>query len=280
MKDCKLIFLDIDGTLINSEKEITPFTKKVIQEVVYKLDKTVVLISARMPKSLSHLCTQLNIPKNIVAFNGSIAHLAMLNDWTIQPKADLLIDHELIINSFETTKEFDDTSFNIYTKEEWYTNNTGRWTQREMNNTFVKADKIDLSSDNIKGYISGKQVHKVLIRSNPKNQQQISSRLRILEVDKNANFTDTRNKLAEITPLNISKGGIISQIAGITKISTSEMMAFGDADNDIEMLETVRFGFAMQGANERLKKVAYEVIGSNNENGVAYKLCEAFDLKI
>ena len=64
----------------------------------------------------------------------------------------------------------------------------------------------------------------------------------------------------------------------MTNISTDRMMAFGDADNDIEMLASVNYGYAMEGCNDRLAAVAHKVIGSNNEDGVAHHLASFFDL--
>lgn len=276
MLDTKLLFLDIDGTLINSAKEISPRTKAAVQHVRKQHGVEIVLISARMPKSLEYLCTILDIPVNIVAFNGSIAKLAMLDHEVIELPAHRLLSHDLVTACHEAAKDYDDTSINIYTAERWLTNNTDRWTQREMFNTLVKADATDLHSHNIGTYLDGLHVHKVLLRSGPETVDDIAAKLTAQALHTQANTTNTRSKLIELTPHGVDKGKAIAQLSDRTGIPLTQMMAFGDADNDIEMLQTVKYGFAMADCSPELQSVAYEVVGSNNEEGVAAKLEAVF----
>ena len=276
MRDTKLLFLDIDGTLINSAKEITPRTRAAVQHVRKEHGVEVVLISARMPKSLEHLCRVLDIPVNIVAYNGSIAKLAMLNHEIIELPASQLLSHDLVTACHESAKDYADTSINIYTAERWLTNNTDRWTQREMNNTLVEADVTDLHSDNIHRHLSGLHVHKVLLRSGPDTVDQIATKLAAKNLDTQANTTNTRSKLIELTPYGVDKGKAVKQISIRTGIPTAHMMAFGDADNDIELLQTVKYGYAMAGCSAALSDAAFQVVGSNNDEAVATQLEKVF----
>lgn len=276
MLDTKLLFLDIDGTLINHAKQITPRTKAAVSRVRKEHGVEVVLISARMPKSLAYLCSQLDIPINIVAFNGSICKLQLLGDRVIQLPSEQLLNHDLIVYCHEAAKDYDDMSINIYTEDQWLSNNTDRWTRREMNNTLVEPDVTNIASDNIQTHLTGKYVHKVLIRSNPENTNEVAAKLKSAGQDQLANMTVTKSKLMEFTPYGVNKGKAIMQIAELTGIATDQMMAFGDADNDVEMLQTVKYGFAMEDASDRLRAAAYEMVGSNEQDGVAVKLEEIF----
>jgi len=269
--------LDIDGTLINSEKQITPRTKAAIHKVRQR-GVSVVLISARMPKSLEHICKQLEIPVNIVAFNGSVMKLDLLGGKTVEMPEEQLLSHGLVQQCHEVAKDYADTSINIYSTDRWLTNNTDRWTQREMSNTMVDADITDLTSDNIAQHLAGMHVHKVLLRSNPATVQLIADQLSAHQLTTQANTTNTRNKLVELTPHGVDKGKAVRTIGELLGVPVSRMMAFGDADNDVEMLDVVDYGFAMAGCSDRLRAAAYEVVGSNNEEGVAKVLEREFDL--
>ena len=54
-------------------------------------------------------------------------------------------------------------------------------------------------------------------------------------------------------------------------------MAFGDQMNDYEMLQQVKYGYAMSNAVEPVKAIAYEVIGSNDEQSVITKIKEMLE---
>ena len=54
-------------------------------------------------------------------------------------------------------------------------------------------------------------------------------------------------------------------------------MAFGDQMNDYEMLQQVKYGYAMSNAVEPIKHVAYDVIGSNDEQSVISKIKEVIE---
>ena len=57
-------------------------------------------------------------------------------------------------------------------------------------------------------------------------------------------------------------------------ISNEEAGAFGDQMNDYEMLQTVKYGYAMANAMPPVKEVAYQVIDSNENDGVILKIKE------
>ena len=273
--DTKLLFLDIDGTLINSDKEITPRTKAAVTRAREEHGVEVVLISARPPQSLVHICGMLDIPVNVVAFNGSIARLSMLPDAVVELPASQLLDKDLVIGCHKLAQPYEDMSINIYTDSQWLTNDSAnRWTQREINNTMVRPEVTDLNSGNIASYLHDLQVHKVLLRSNPANVELLAGELVAVGLDSQANTTNTRNKLIELTPHGVDKGKAVHKISRLTGINVSQMMAFGDADNDVEMLQAVGLGYAMADCNDKLRAVATEVVGSNNEEGVAAKLEE------
>lgn len=83
-----------------------------------------------------------------------------------------------------------------------------------------------------------------------------------------------------ITPVSSGHGDIDLIIPGIHKargikllqddwgISDDETAAFGDSGNDYEMIKHVKYGFAVENANAKVKEAAYAVIGSNNSESV------------
>jgi len=78
--------------------------------------------------------------------------------------------------------------------------------------------------------------------------------------------------MVEILPPKTSKGVALQSLLKQMKITASEMMAIGDGENDLEMLELAGLSVAIGNADERLKKIADHVVATNDEDGVAEAL--------
>lgn len=82
----------------------------------------------------------------------------------------------------------------------------------------------------------------------------------------------TNEQWLEIMPLNASKANAIKQLQSLLKCE--KVVVFGDGKNDIDMFETADECYAVQNAHEDLKRIATEIISSNEEDGVAKWLDE------
>lgn len=81
--------------------------------------------------------------------------------------------------------------------------------------------------------------------------------------------------LLEIGHAKAGKGETLGQLLNILGIPKEEAMAFGDAENDTDMLTAVTYGIAMGNASEELKALAFEVTASNEEDGVGKAVAAA-----
>lgn len=73
----------------------------------------------------------------------------------------------------------------------------------------------------------------------------------------------------EIMPKHVTKGNALKELADCLQISMEEVMAFGDGENDIEMLQMVGTGVVMENALANVKEVADQICPSNNDDGIA-----------
>ena len=80
------------------------------------------------------------------------------------------------------------------------------------------------------------------------------------------------DRAVDVVPANSSKGVAIEQILQYFHLTPSQSMAFGDSYNDMEMLQSVGTGIAMGNAPDLLKSVAKDVCGSVSEDGI-YHYC-------
>ena len=74
-----------------------------------------------------------------------------------------------------------------------------------------------------------------------------------------------------------NKGSAIRRLCEMWDISLDECIAFGDSCNDLEMLQSVKYGYAMENADDRVKKIAPYKTLSNNEDGVLNIINKLFE---
>ena len=87
-----------------------------------------------------------------------------------------------------------------------------------------------------------------------------------------ARITAWWDRAADIIPAGGSKGIGIKKILEYYQIAPYEAMAFGDGNNDIEMIQTVGNGIAMANASSELKAAACDICGHAAEDGIYYYL--------
>jgi len=82
----------------------------------------------------------------------------------------------------------------------------------------------------------------------------------------------------EVMPARINKGAALARLLGSYGITADQTMAFGDGDNDLEMLTWAGYGVAMGNASPRVQAAVVRKTGRNNDEGVADYLESFFDL--
>ena len=103
------------------------------------------------------------------------------------------------------------------------------------------------------------------------SEERIASAMEMLDTHFHGRFWWGRTSAnwLEIMPLHVNKAEGLKQTAARMGIDPSKIMAFGDGENDIGMLKLCGYGYAMGNALDSVKKVAYDVCVSNEEEGVA-----------
>ena len=86
------------------------------------------------------------------------------------------------------------------------------------------------------------------------------------------------NAWMDIQNKNINKGIGMAFLQSLYNIKPEECMAFGDQMNDYELLQQVKYGYAMENAVDPIKEIAYQVIDSNDNQGVIRKKKEILEI--
>lgn len=264
----QLICSDIDGTLLNKDRELSEETIKQVK----RLSRIpFVLISSRMPKAMRHLQQVLgNTNMPIIAYNGGL----ILNNNTIVDST--IIDNNVLESVIEKCVNTS-IHLSLYHADEWYVPSLDYWAKREIYHTKVQPELKSNLAVLETWKKEGKAPHKIMCMG---NEQEIDFLYKTLEKE---HFDDiilyrSKSTYIEISHRSISKKTAIETLINHSypNISLNEVVAFGDNYNDIEMLKSVGLGIAVANANKDVLKIAKRVTETNKNDGVAKTLQELF----
>ncbi len=259
--DYKLIAVDIDGTLTNSRKEITPRTRYALLEA-QRQGKRVIIASGRQPMGVYPIARDLMLDRYngyIMSYNGGKI-ISCETDETVATRlfpreylADIvgvLKDFNVTINTFDDKKIFANSKVNDYT----YLERDITHVEMVVCEDFVADVKFPFN--------------KLLLAGEPLELDKCQEILRtrydgLLDVCKSAPY------FLEIMPLGVSKGSMLPVLLDKLGISREELIAFGDNYNDITMIGYAGMGVAMGNAEPEVKRIANCVCETNDEDGVA-----------
>ncbi|RYE20427.1 MAG: HAD-IIB family hydrolase, partial [Sphingobacteriaceae bacterium] len=243
----KLICTDVDGTLLNKQREVDARTVK----AVAKLDPEIrfVLASSRMPKALYHLQNTLNISQMpLICYNGALV-LSSGNEFNLQEIiSSVLISAEKVKVIMELASQ-QQIHISLYQNNSWMASAIDFYAQREINNTRVEPDGLlkNFSAEELQNFIQN-GAHKIMLMGEPKLLDLIEETIR-----ENLQVALWRSKdiYLEITPFTNKSEGLQLLLNSFPENSTvkpDEVMAFGDGYNDLEMLQNAGIGVAVGNA--------------------------------
>lgn len=259
----KLVAIDMDGTLLSSSHEISERNKEAIKGALEKGVK-IVLCSGRTINNLLEFTRGLGLigeEEYVVGHNGAAAMR--------------IIDEEYVYENSLTGKEAKeiakvcdsvDANYTIYTFHEAMTprdNAHGRY-EAELNSMKLKVCHPRVLDDEEK-------ITKVLILDDEEVLDSYIGEIR-KHFDDQYNLVRSMPVYLEIMRKEVNKMSGIMAVAKLHGIEESEIMAIGDAPNDLEMIEGAGLGVAMGNAHEIIKEASDFITRTNDEDGVAYVL--------
>ncbi|PCJ66720.1 MAG: haloacid dehalogenase [Bacteroidetes bacterium] len=267
--DYKLLCTDIDGTLLNKDRELSE--KTIFQFKRIKDRCSIVLASSRMPEAMRHLQREVDILNNpMIAYNGG-----------------LVLDGESIISTTEISLEVlerivelskgTEVHISIYNNDDWYVPSMDYWATREMNNTKVTPtvsalpDTLNILKKENKG------AHKVMCMGPAEEIAQMYDNL-IASYGNDLHVYRSKDTYLEIANKSISKKSAIQSLLKhkYPSLDWKQIIAYGDNYNDMEMLEAVGMGVAVSNAKEEVLSLADDITASNKEDGVALSVAKYF----
>jgi 5-amino-6-(5-phospho-D-ribitylamino)uracil phosphatase len=258
-----LIALDLDGTLLKDNKTISPFTKDILLRA--KAAGHIVVIATGRPYRASKMYyEELGLTTPIVNFNGAFVHHPKDDSWGIYHTPLQLETAKEIIEVSETYRVknivaeiMDDVYFHEHDEKLLDIVQFGNPTIEIGDlRQILKADPTSIlihtdeeHADDIQKYLSD-------VHANVLHHRRWSAPWHIIE----------------IVRAGIDKSVGLKRIAEYYQIPKERVIAFGDEDNDMEMIEWAGYGIAMGNAIEPLKQIAKDVTKTNEEDGIGVYL--------
>lgn len=262
--DVRIVFSDVDGTLVDNEHHPIPACAQTIQRVAQTVPFC--LVSARSPEGLYPIQRQLGFTGPLACFSGAyvLDHEGNELFSTVIPTSDAVEIKRYL------TEELPDIVAATYGFHTWIVDDRSdpRVVREEY---FVQAQSQECQD--LAGAFGDRGVHKFLLMGEPASivaaQQTVSQRYPEL------NVVRSNDILCEIMSAKASKSHAVELLCEHFGVRRSEAVAFGDAPNDLDMLKAVEQSYAMANAEEAVKAAATHVVPwTNEECGVARMLEE------
>ena len=274
-KEIKLIALDLDGTLLTTDKRLTDYSKEVLAKAIAQGCE--VVVSSGRPISA--------IPKELLKFPG-MRYVVTSNGARIvdlREKKTLyenLIPVETAAKVLDVFAQYDDI-YEIfvdgigYTKADCMTHLEDYFSNPAMIEYMLKTRKPvdDVKETLYKFHRPLDKLHGIF---HSREEKKLAGK-QLAEIP-GLEVSGAFGNNHEVNAAGTNKGDGLKRLGEIIGISVAEMMACGDGMNDYEMLRTVGFAVAMENGHEDVKAIADYVTVPNDEEGVA-KAIERFVLK-
>ncbi len=257
----KYLVLDLDGTLTNNQKEITPYTLKTLIEV-QKRGVKLVLASGRPTYGIVPLSKELKMKEfggYILSYNGGkildVANMGVIYESTLPL--------ELVPSLYEMAKGAGAT---IITYQDEYIlteQPTNKYVQHELFLTKMKPKQVE----NFVAVVDFAP-DKCLIVGDPEQLIPLEGEV-LAKHSEQMNAFRSEPFFLELVPKGIDKALSLERLLRHTGGSREEMIAVGDGFNDLSMIQFAALGVAMANAQEAVKEAADYITLSNEEDGVA-----------
>ncbi|BCK00459.1 Cof-type HAD-IIB family hydrolase [Anaerocolumna chitinilytica] len=258
----EILVLDIDGTLTNSQKEISPKTYRSIM-AIQERGHSVVLASGRPTPGILPLAKKLKLSEYngyILSYNGAkvmnckdgeVIFQQALNREYLPDLHLAAMKNNVGMISYEGDCVITDSKIDKYMELE-----------ARINGIPIKQ---------VQDFISYVQfdINKCLMTGDPDVLKEMEPELKNKFID-NLSIYRSEPFFLEIMPKNIDKAYSLGKLLDYLGLSKEQMISCGDGYNDISMIEYAGMGVAMANAQDAVKNKANYITYSNDEDGIAH----------
>lgn len=265
-----LIAIDLDGTTLNKQSQLTELTIKTLR-YLDALGHMVVIATGRPYRTSKHLYQQLNISNPMINFNGALCHFPGNIHWL--PSYHETLDKAMAFELMSRQQDLDIDLLMAEGKDKLYSSSMNL--PDSPYDPFMKDQVVELSPSCL---IDDPTALSIFCEDD--KQEGIVQRL----MDQYGDKISVRTWGGDLPLLEIVRHGIhkatgVARIADFYRVPQDHILAFGDENNDLEMIAYAGHGVAMANAIEEIKAVADAITPyGHDQDGLARYLIDYFDL--
>ena len=261
----RMLFLDLDGTLLNDAKQITEGNRAALDQTLER-GHDVVITTGRPLSSALIQAHNLGLDRPgcyLIAYNGAVIY-----DWAKKEQIfNRALSYEAVYKVFDKANAM---GLHIQTYDTWKVLVEGRCDDAAVRRYcgLIRMDfrvigdvRRDLAEEPVKCLIIDYDCQTELL----KLQEWIRTHMES-EVD----CFFSCDQYLEVVPKGMSKGEAVKMLCAVLGVEIENAVAVGDAANDLSMIEAAGIGVAMANGTDQVKAAAdYVTTRDNNHDGIA-----------
>jgi Cof subfamily protein (haloacid dehalogenase superfamily) len=260
MNHVALVISDVDGTLLDDNKQLTPGAPAAVERL-YAAGIRFTIASARPPHMVQDLVRQLNVREPFAGFNGALIvspNETVLHKIPMQTSDAQLVADQILKDGFDLW---------IWTDNDWLvTNPTGPHVAHHEEGMGRKPTLLtsrDMSQFDVLKLVGVSENHDALARA--------ENEMKTLGC-KSISATRSSPYYLDVTDANANKGAVVTTLSQLLGIPAAQIATIGDMGTDTLMFRKSGVSIAMGNALDDVKALATCVTRSNQEDGFAYAM--------
>ncbi|MDC7953667.1 Cof-type HAD-IIB family hydrolase [Liquorilactobacillus mali] len=269
----KLIACDLDETLLNDQKKISPKNVQTIKKAVAQ-GAFFVPNTGRSFLTVQDNLRELGLYQQensyVISFNGG----AIVENQGNQILTTNLLPFEVVKRLFELGVK-NNYCIHVYSLDKLYIWNIN---SEEINYISGRvAEWEELEEDNIDALATTKLV-KIIFNIESKKERATIEEEVLRDIDYSLNITFSSDRYIEFNSAKADKGQALIKLGKMLNIQEDEIIAIGDSGNDLAMIKAAGLGAAVANAHELIKENADVITSNDNNNSAVAEVIEKFIL--
>ncbi|KAF2075594.1 hypothetical protein CYY_003099 [Polysphondylium violaceum] len=285
----RVIALDLDGTILNSDKKVSEISKKVLQHLTSKTfknangqDVMVLLASGRAPYLVQPVEEEIEIDCNLIGYNGGLClstksegRSTLFSRSIEYPHMQQIFkyvdENNHFLNVYGESHVYGTSKAELRAKPDIYAKMTGA-TYKFFDHPYSELSESVAPTKSLIIFEDEQECDSMLEQLKPQFPE-------VSLVKSNCMTKEHKQFYVEFLQKGVNKGSAIRDFCKAKNISIDQVIAFGDAENDIEMLTEAGHGICLANGADQTKQAAnYVSEFTNDQDGVARELIKVFNL--
>ena len=255
-----MVAIDLDGTLLNSDKEITQATATILRAAREQAGVKIVLATARPPRSVMPFYDLLDLDTPMINYNGALV---------IDPTCQHVLMHRPIPAKVSrgiiqlARSTYPDVLVSAEVMDHWFTDRFDPAYNTETGRLFPpdRVEPVENWAD--------QSMTKLLLLGKPQGLREVAEAIH-QTFPHQVNIVQTEDYLLQIMHATVSKAQALRVVAAEMHLRRHQVMAIGDNANDVGMLQWAGIAVAMENAAPQALAVADHVADHHDADGAAH----------